>query len=259
MNPFAVSLVSPPGLFELSPGEIHFLWCFIQGSIMTPSTRNRLRKAWGFCERHAWGWISVEAAFRSGYMHGPAIMYEDLMGLALRAFQMHGPVQRGRLRRRLRQRGPCLMCEEGYGPASTGFVKQQIVDQGRNLVELKRMAQTTRRYWQKAVCGRCSGTGSTQRCRRHFIEDESLRLNGGVTDHRSLVTYVSDHLVRYARSFQFEFRGSGTEEDIAALLSAIGWCSGWRTFLAITGETNATAGDRASVETVNPTKERTTP
>jgi hypothetical protein len=54
----------------LSNGEINFLWWFIQGSIMSPSTRDRLWKTWGMCERHTWGFISVEAAFRQGYMMG---------------------------------------------------------------------------------------------------------------------------------------------------------------------------------------------
>ncbi len=72
----------------------------------------------------------VEAAFRSGYMHGPAVLYEDVMGLAMAAFEMHGPGQYGRLRRRLRQKGPCLMCEEGYGHESKGFVKKKSYSKG---------------------------------------------------------------------------------------------------------------------------------
>jgi len=180
----------------------------------------------------------VEAAFRSGYMHGPAVLYEDVMGLALAAFKMHGPVQHGRLRRRLRQKGPCLMCEEGYGHASKGFVKKKIVQQGRDLSELLGLARRTEPYWRKAVCGTCAGTVSTRRCRQHLIEDESLGLGDDISAHRSLVTYLATHLVKYARSFQFQFKGSQTEEDTAALISAVGWCSGWGLFLSIMGETD---------------------
>ena len=230
--------LSPPDAFRLSPGEIHFLWWFIQGSIMNPSTRQRMRKAWGFCERHAWGWMIVEASFRSGYMHGPALLYEDLMRAALNAFQLNGPAQHGRLRRRLRDKGPCLMCEEGYGPHSKGIVKEKIVRQGRDLGELLRLAKRTEPYWRDTICGRCAGTASTLRCRQHLIEDESSRLAGEMSVHRSSVTYIFDHLVKYARSFQFEFQGSQTEEDTAALISAVGWCSGWRLLLSIMGETN---------------------
>lgn len=235
-----------PRVFDLSPGEIHFLWWFIQGSIMNPSTRQRMRKAWGFCERHAWGWMVVEAAFRSGYMHGPAVLYEDLMWLAMAAFEMHGPIQYGRLRRRLRPKGPCLMCQEEYGPESEGFVREEIVEQGRDLIELQRLARRTEQYWRKAVCGRCAGTDSTQRCRRHLAEDYLPDSSNGIAMHRSFVSYISLHLVRYARSFQFEFKGSQTDEDTAALISAVGWCSGWSTFLSIMGDRNTDGHDRAS-------------
>jgi len=224
--------------FELSPGEIHFLWWFIQGSIMNPSTRQRMRKAWGFCERHAWGWMAVEAAFRSGYMHGPAVLYEDVMGLALTAVDMQGPMQHKRLKRRLRGKGPCLMCEEGYGTGSKGFVKKKIVEQGRDLSELKRLARRTEQYWRKSVCGRCAGTDSAQRCRRHLVEDCLPDSSDEISERRSFVSYLTRHLVRFARSFQFEFKGSQTDEDTAALISAVGWCSGWGLFLSIMGETN---------------------
>jgi hypothetical protein len=223
-------LTSP---LELSPGEIHFIWWFIQGSIMSPSTRERLRKAWGMCERHAWGWMQVEAAFRSGYMHGPAILYEDVMERASAACEMHGPMQHGRLRWRLREKGSCLMCEEGYGPKSRGFVSSRVVRQGRDFSALQSLARRTQPFWKNAVCGICSGKNSQARCRRHLIEHP---LRGPIHDMSSawdLVPQISRHLVRYARSFQFEFRGAHTLDDEAALISAVGWCSGWKPLLSI--------------------------
>jgi hypothetical protein len=235
MNASIPSSSPVPGLLELSPGEIHFLWWFIQGSIMNPSTRERLRKAWGMCERHAWGWMVMEAAFRSGYMHGPAVLYEDVMGRALSAFNMLGPMQHGRLKRRLRQNGPCLMCEEGYGTKSVGFVKPRIVKQGRDLSEFRSLARSTFPFWKTAVCGRCSGDGSPARCRRHLVEDEDTGLVADLSHARELVNYIVCHLVRYARSFQFEFQGTKTLEDEAALISAVGWCNGWKLFLSIVG------------------------
>jgi len=232
MNMATASRSQASPAFELSPGEIHFLWWFIQGSIMNPSTRERLRRGWGMCERHAWGWMVVEAAFRSGYMHGPAVLYEDVMGLASAAFEMRGPMQHERLTRRLRRQGPCLMCEESYGPDSKWFVKPQIVMQGRDLSEFRSLAQSTFPYWQTAVCGRCSGDDSPARCRRHLVEDVSAGLLGDLSPARDLVAHIVHHLVRYARSFQFEFKGTHTLEDEAALICAVGWCSGWKLFLS---------------------------
>jgi hypothetical protein len=229
-------MTSVPEHFELSPGEIHFLWWFIQGSIMNPETRERLRRAWGMCERHAWGWMIVEAAFRSGYMHGPAVLYEDVIGLALTAFEMHGPVQRGRLRRRLQQKERCLMCEEGFGPDSQWFVKPHIVAQGRDLSQFRALAKRTLPYWAESVCGICAGKGSEQRCRRHFIEAEQIDEPSEVPKSRALVNDIYDHLAKYARSFQFEYHGTQTEEDMASLVSAVGWCCGWGILLSIVGK-----------------------
>lgn len=247
MNASIPSSAPLPDLLELSPGEIHFLWWFIQGSIMNPSTRKRLRKAWGMCERHAWGWMVVEAAFRSGYMHGPTVLYEDVMGMALTAFGMLGPMQHGRLRRRLSARGPCLMCEERYGPDSKGFVKPQIVEQGRDLRELQCLARRPSRYWEKAVCGKCSGNDNPARCRKHLIEDDSLGLVHDFSGHKALVSNIIHHLVRYARSFQFEFHGTQTLEDEAALMSAVGWCSGWTLFLSMVGPTGPLPQSKGNV------------
>jgi hypothetical protein len=85
-------LPSDVSQIQLSDGEIHYLYWFIQGSIMVPNIRQRLRRAWGFCERHAWGYILVEAAFYRGFMHGASILYEDLLFLALSAFNIKGPL-----------------------------------------------------------------------------------------------------------------------------------------------------------------------
>ena len=113
--------------FQLSPGEIHFLWWFIQGSIMYPSTRDRLRRAWGLCERHAWGFMSVDASFRGGYLHGPAGLYEDLMGRAFTAMDVNALMSPGRMLRKLREKEPCIMCEGQYGPDTKGAVNADRV------------------------------------------------------------------------------------------------------------------------------------
>jgi len=109
--PRAILGSSPPRREDLrpSPGEVHFLWFFIQGSIMVPDTRAQLRRAWGMCRRHSFTLLAVEAAFRHGYLHGPALLYEDLMERALAAFNLRGPLQEIRVAHRLRDTGPCLM------------------------------------------------------------------------------------------------------------------------------------------------------
>lgn len=219
--------------FQLSPGEVHYLYWYIQGSIMVQEIRQSLRKAWGFCERHAWAAMLVESAFRSSFLHGPSILYEDIMSRAVPAFDLSGPLQDFRLRINLREKGHCFMCEMGFGPDTKGQVRAEIVETGGNPAHLMAFALKTRTYWIGTVCGRCSDSGSLQRCRHHLMEDATKGRLDSVSLHRNLVRNVYNHLVVYTRSFVWGYHGTATEEDRAALISAVGWCSGWRPLLKI--------------------------
>lgn len=124
-----------------------------------------------------------------------------------------------------------MMCEMGYGPHSKGNADQDRLEKGRDLSELKAMARETMPFWQKALCGRCAGNDSPGRCRRHLMEDLSHGVTMDLSPHARLVAYIADHIRIYAKSFCWGYQGTETEEDAAALISAIGWCSGWHTFL----------------------------
>jgi len=217
----------------LSPGEVHFLWWFIQGSIMQPETRRQLRLAWGMCERHGVGALAAEAALRHGYLHGPAILYADLMARAARAFGVAGPLPGARLARRLRSRGACLMCELGFGPDSRSFISQERVEAGRDLSQIRAILVTLERHWRATVCGRCAGSRAQPRCRVHLVEE--LR-NDPLLDlepQRALVCSILGHVERYDASFRLEMQGTDSPEDRAALVSAAGWCGGWSALLAL--------------------------
>lgn len=216
----------------LSSGEVHFLGSFIQGSIMLVETRRRLRLAWGMCQRHSLGTLRVEAACRHGYLHGPAILYADLMGRAARAFEAPLPLLRRQLARRLRERGPCLMCDLGYGPRSESFIVPQMLAAGRDPSQLVRFLRATEPQWRSAVCGVCARNGALARCRIHLRE--ALR-TGAVLEldaQRLLVAQILGHVQRFDDSFSWDKRGTDTPADRAALVSAAGWCSGWDALLA---------------------------
>jgi len=227
----------PPDLtrFQLSGGEIHYIWWFIQGSIMVPSVRHQLRKAWGLCERHAWGTLLAEASFRHGYLHGPAILYEDILESAVRALRSRGPLKGLRLLKDLKEKDRCLMCSMNLGPESKGAAKPDLVERGRDPGELLLFAGRTEIHWKKAVCGRCQENGSWPRCRRHLIEDASRGKIESLLPHRDLLQSIFHQIRLYSRSFRWEFQGTETEEGRAALISAVGWCSGWRPLLSILG------------------------
>ena len=98
---------------------------------------------------------------------------------------------------------------------------------------LQVFAQKTKKYWERTICSHCVKNGSFHRCRRHLVEDASNAMVGDISFHRGTLEYIFEHLVIYARSFRWECHGTDTEEDQAALISAIGWCSGWGPLLSI--------------------------
>jgi hypothetical protein len=216
----------------LSVGEVNFLWWFIQGSIMDVDTRYALWRAWGMCERHSAAWLSIEAAFRHCHFHGPAIVYAELMAQASRAFAVTEPFAEARLARRLRSRAPCQMCSLGIGPDSQGFCPEERIDRGRDCRQLRTFMESTQAYWRAAVCGRCDGSMAAPRCRAHLLKDLEHIPSLDLRPHRALVANIAGHVARYEASFRWEQRGTDTFEDRAALLSAAGWCGGWRALLA---------------------------
>lgn len=199
---------------------------------MVPETRWRLRRAWGMCERHAWGAVAVEASYRHGYMHGPALLYQDIMERAVPAFRVAGPLRARRLARNLRPTGPCMMCEMGLGPSSTAKCDKDTIERGRDLGYLRGFAEGTREHWWRTVCGRCLGGGTKARCRSHLRSEAAHGQREGFADQRAFAEDVSRRLTVYARSFVWGYRHLETAEGRAALISAIGWCSGWRPLLA---------------------------
>ena len=211
----------------LSDGEVHFLWWFIQGSIMDLHTRQRLWRAWGLCARHAWGALTVEAAFRPSLLHGPALLYQDLMERAWRAFPRRGPAQAWRLLWGLRARGPCLMCAAGLGAETPGAAAAEILLQGRDPRNLRALAAQTRPYWEPTVCGCCGGSGMPVRCRPHLLAAIARGEPLDLSLQRALVEETARRVAVFARSFRLECRGCETTADRAALLTAVGWCSGW--------------------------------
>ena len=219
--------------WQLSDGEINFLYWFIDGSIMIPDTRWRLRRAWGFCERHAWSVLAVEAAFRHGYLHGPAVLYADIMQRALAAFPSRGPLLPLRVVASLRATGPCLICELGVRETGRGSATEDRLKRGRDMSFLQDFARGTSRHWRQDVCGRCVGGESSRRCRPHLLQDAAHGSLGSIAEHRALVERITSHMVAFERSFCWDFRDTETDEDRAALISAVGWCSGWRPIIAL--------------------------
>jgi hypothetical protein len=218
----------------LSSGEINFLWWFSQGSIMDVQVRRRLRQTWGMCDRHTAAWLSVEAAFRHGFMHGPAVMYTDLMERAVKAFDLGpGPMLAQRLARRLRSRAACHVCGMGLGPDSEKYVPRDRLDVGRDVSHIRAFMEETKTFWCNTVCGLCAGTWERVRCRAHLYGDIEQGMLSGLQENEKMIRRVAHHLDRFHESFRWESHGTDTAEDHAALISAAGWCGGWRGLIGV--------------------------
>jgi hypothetical protein len=227
---------SPDERLGLSDGEVHFLWWFIQGSIMNPETRERLRRAWGMCARHATALLAVEAAYRHGWMHACAILYLDLVEGGLGALTTGEPFSEERAIRRLYATGPCLMCDLAVEQSGRGAASVELLERGRDPAQLGAFAGETERHWRPLVCRACSPGASGPLCRVHLIRDHGLDVSGEVRSLRATLGYIARHLIRYARSFRWQDRDTDTPEDRAALIEAVGWCSGWAGLLEVMGE-----------------------
>jgi hypothetical protein len=217
----------------ITDNEVHFLWWFIQGSIMTPETRNALLHGFGLCERHAWVHLSVEMSFRKRHFLGPVILYRALVERSLRAFQARERIGLRFPLSRLQAAGPCLLCALSINHAGVGATPPTRLARGRNSSGLRSFAAGLESLWRPKVCAICANEPDrSSRCRPHLLADLKSRKPVDFSWHQDSLEQLSMRLARYEGSFT-----AGTEEpsdqDRAALISAVGWCSGWHPLLAL--------------------------
>lgn len=232
-----------PRDLAITDGEVNFLWSFIQGSIMIPETWNALLRANGFCERHAWVHLSVEMSFRKQHFLGPVILYRGLIDKSLQAVQTR---QSGSLRspmRRLRSAGPCFLCALDINDAAVGASSRARLDRGHNSSGLCTCAGDLAPLWRSSVCAICASEAceinAPYRCRRHLLADMTMRKPIDLLWQRNTLRELSECLARYEKSF-VAGAAKASDQDRAALISAIGWCSGWRPLLALLNQDGLT-------------------
>ena len=216
---------------DMTDGEINFLWSFIQGSIVIPETWNALLRGYGFCERHAWIHLNVEMAFRDDYLLGPTILYGELIAQSVRAVETrrrHSAVPH------LRASGPCLLCAANVRNAPAGACPPARLARARDTSALRRFTLALQPFWQDLPCPCCASvavSAGSCRCRQHLLAAAKAGAPIDFSAQLTMLHKLSERLSRYENSFLAGGLKAG-DRDRAALLAAVGWCSGWRPLLA---------------------------
>lgn len=220
----------------MTDGEINFLWSFIQGSIMIPDTWGKLLRGYGFCERHAWVHLSVEMSFRHQYLLGPAILYRALLEQSRNALRGPYRIRLSTMARRLRAKGPCFLCAMNIEGGSAGVSSQARLDRARDIGELRDFAIGLRSLWRHAVCPDCAEDehqrADAPTCRRHLLARIRTQRSIELSVQERLLESLCECSVRFENSFTAN-SASASDQDRAALITAVGWCSGWRPLLVL--------------------------
>lgn len=136
----------------------------------------------------------------------------------------------------LRARSPCFLCAmnlRNSGPA--GASPRSRLDRGRDNSTLRAFAGRLAPAWRSWLCPECAGReragAAPTLCRQHLIA--AIRAHGPVdiSTQRNLLQDLYDHVARYQDLF-FVGGPEASDQDRAALIAAIGWCSGWRLLLS---------------------------
>jgi hypothetical protein len=206
------------GQEPLNPAEVKQLRWLLDGGIMHASVREELRRSWGLCPRHAWGYALVEIELRGGLPFSTSILVEDLLVECPRGGR--GPWL-GSRRRHLAGSDDCPTCR--YATAEPEVERSwsdeaELVsraDRMRMLVASRRSALT---HW---ACPECLGGGGLT-CRPHLV--------GGAAISRRLTDELHELAQRaqaYRRSTEPGEEHELDERTAIAWAEALGWLAGW--------------------------------
>jgi hypothetical protein len=228
--PERISRTNP---FAITDGEVNFVRGLIHDGSVDRDSWRALMDGWGYCERHAWVALSIEMALLDGFCMRSTYLYVHLLERGVAALARGIPGERWVAARRLRQRG-CLICD--HNPRRRGILSDEDLAQGKDVRRLRLFAKGLEPLWRNDLCPRCSGTARGGRlCRRHLLEAAKPQTSIDFQDDDRRLSNLLRHLEIYERSFTWEHRGSDGPRHRVALLSAIGWCSGWSHFTALVG------------------------
>jgi putative (di)nucleoside polyphosphate hydrolase len=219
------------GPLGVTAGEVNFIQGFVHDGSIGAECGLQLMRYWGYCERHAWVSLAVELALLHGFCSRSATLYTDILRQGIAALSLIRRSPRA-VAKGLKESGTCMICNAK--PRSRGLLSTAELTKGKDIARLRALAEGSASFWSSDCCPRCiDGMTYGHLCRRHLIE----ALNAGASvnleeEHQHLLNVLS-RLENYAWSFSWDFRGIDGPEDRAALISAIGWSSGWSSLAAV--------------------------
>jgi putative (di)nucleoside polyphosphate hydrolase len=217
------------GPLSITDGEVNFIEGFTHDGSIGAECGLQLMGYWGYCERHAWVSLAVEMSMLHGFCSRSASLYVDILKQA--STTLAGNNQRA-VAKQLKENGSCMICNAN--PRWRGLLSHAELAKAKDPSPLQSFAEMSATFWQADCCPRCiAGVAGGHLCRRHTIE----ALNEGILldrkHEREYLLNVLARLENYAWSFSWGFRGIDGPGDRAALISAIGWCSGWSSLGAV--------------------------
>ncbi|MHB1892608.1 MAG: hypothetical protein ACYCTZ_03805 [Candidatus Dormibacteria bacterium] len=203
--------------FELSRAELKQLNSFLDGAIMDSGVRHHLWKGWGLCGRHAWAYSVVEVEAFGGRPFSTTILYEDLLGRAVRSLHRSHHLPWTVALHRLRSSASCFTCDYLRIAAAT-----TPGDPVGKFPRVGRLLLGSQPSWEPAACPRCA-QGRGPICRPHLLA------GGSPGERAQLEAYLAaldGRLQVFLRSMTW--RGPVADDlEKVAWIEALGWFHGW--------------------------------
>jgi putative (di)nucleoside polyphosphate hydrolase len=218
------------GPLSISDGEVNFIQGFVHDGSIGAECGLQLMGYWGYCERHAWVSFAVEMSTLRGFCSRSASLYVDILQQASTA--LAGNTQRA-IAKQLKERGSCMICNAN--PKWRGLLSAAELAEAKDPARLRNFLEESAPFWRSDCCPRCITlvTGG-QLCRHHMIEAINEGQSLDLRHERDYFLNMLARLENYAWSFSWGFRDIDGPEDRAAIVSAIGWCSGWSSLAKLT-------------------------
>lgn len=176
------------------------------------------------CPRHSWLYFCAENELKYRPL-GSAVLYDDLLGRALRVLHQHrfAPVKR----HQLTAHETCFTCDylSGADAISPGFEAEREAVEAA--VRTRTWVHGCRQVWSLRVCPQCLPARAGhdgQLCRDHLSNLGSRDEMAGVVGY---LDALAPRLSQCMRSMTHGGPPRAPDSD-AALIEVLGWFAGWR-------------------------------